>query len=80
MIIHVPSFSFRLEILILVGVIGAFLVIYTLRSCCRYSVHEFMDQFMNSIMPLPDEKSEENEEEEETPMDIMWYTPESKLN
>lgn len=76
MIIHVPSFSFRLEIVFLVGIVGAFLFIYTLRSCCRYSIHEFMDQLMNAIMPI--EKEEKLEEEEECPMDIMWYTPEEK--
>lgn len=76
MIIHVPSFSFRLEIIILVGLIGTFLVIYTLRSCCRYSVHEFMDQILNYIMPIQKENTEENEDED-PPMDIMWYTPES---
>lgn len=80
MIIHVPSFSFRLEILLLVVLVGTFLLIYTLRSCCRYSVHEFMDQLMNAIMPIEKEPPVvvKKEEEEERPMDIMWYTPEIK--
>ena len=78
MIIHVPSFSFRLEILLLVVLVGTFLLIYTLRSCCRYSVHEFMDQLMNAIMPIEKEPPLEKKEEEVRPMDIMWYTPEIK--
>lgn len=75
MIIHVPSFSFRLEILLLVVLVGTFLLIYTLRSCCRYSVREFMDQLMNAIMPIEKKHPLEKKEKETRPMDIMWYTP-----
>lgn len=78
MIIQVPSFSFRLEIIILVGVVGTFLFFYTLRSCCRYSIREFVDQIMDAIMPIEKDDHDDDDEknnEDDRPMEIMWYTP-----
>ena len=82
MIIRVPSFSFRLEILILVGLVGLLLFMSTVKSCCRYSFKDYTERIMDHLQPkqeeIEKEKVNEKEEEIDGPLDIIWYTPDQK--